>query len=195
VMNGRSRRQVLSPDGLFLYTLYSRVDGDDPYGFVHVLMLSGGLVHCVDLPPELGTADGGAVAISPDGSRLYVLGAGGSLAEIDTTEPFRAYPFPVVARVDLPRPEAVSSDAVALTVDADRVWAGIGHEVVAIEREGLRISGQFTVGGPVGALAASGQDTLVVAAGDSLDVLDTATGAYDQVATLDGAVERLTIQG
>ena len=88
-MNGTGRRQVWSPDGGRLYTLYIRQthhhhrDGDHGHGeagsdgFVHVLDLNEEWAVCLDLPPAFGNGDLAttALAITPDGRTIVVADA------------------------------------------------------------------------------------------------------------------------
>jgi hypothetical protein len=105
-MRGRHRTQVLAPDHSRLYTLYLRDDehlhrrdyleaggpGVRPHpelkAFVHVLSLTEGWAYCLDLPLPFGVgpAESHALALSPDGKRLYVAdaSAGASILEADT---------------------------------------------------------------------------------------------------------------
>ena len=89
-MNGIGRRQVWSPDGRRLYTLYIRqthhhhADGADHAhgapgtdGFVHVLDLDEEWAFCLDLPPSFGRGDLAttALAASPDGDTIAIADA------------------------------------------------------------------------------------------------------------------------
>lgn len=90
-MGGTARIQTSSPDGSRLYTLYTIGGGDEGrrYAFIHVLSLDEQWAHCIDLPPQFATAPelANALAVSPDGKRLYVANtAVGAVAEIDTQE-------------------------------------------------------------------------------------------------------------
>lgn len=87
-MGGTARIQTASADGNRLYTLYTVKDGNgDQHAFVHVLDLENEWAHCIDLPEGFATKaeTATALAVSPDGDRLYVANsASGSVAEIDT---------------------------------------------------------------------------------------------------------------
>jgi hypothetical protein len=92
-MPGYARTQLMSPDGKQLYTFYASPepvhDGDETYhAWVHVLNLAEGWAHCVDLDEKIG--EGGnanaGLAVSPDGSRLFVTdGVAHAVAAIDTS--------------------------------------------------------------------------------------------------------------
>lgn len=90
-MQGIGRRQVFSPGGDVLYTLYTRQDSVSPHGhqgFVHVLYLTDGFAVCIDLPHgfgegEVGTAD---LAVDGTGDVLWVIDTHTNrAARLDTT--------------------------------------------------------------------------------------------------------------
>lgn len=88
-MRGTARIQAMSPDGTYLYTLYTT--GGGRFGprraFVHVLNLDELWAHCVDLPAEFGSLRETQIAltVTPDSQRLYVNDVGsGAMAEVDT---------------------------------------------------------------------------------------------------------------
>lgn len=88
-MRGTARIQAMSPDGTYLYTLYTT--GGPGVGprraFVHVLNLDELWAHCIDLPPEFGNLRETEIAITvtPDSKRLFVNDVGsGAMAAVDT---------------------------------------------------------------------------------------------------------------
>jgi hypothetical protein len=88
-MRGTARIQSMSPDGKFLYTLYTT--GGGRFGprraFIHVLNLDELWAHCIDLPAEFGQLREPSIAITvaPDGGRLYVNDVdSGAMSEVDT---------------------------------------------------------------------------------------------------------------
>ncbi len=101
-MNGRGRRQVWSPDGTRLYTLYIRQThhhhasgGAHSHGepgtdaFVHVLDLDEEWAHCLDLPAAFGGGELAttALAVAPDGASIAVADASaGQLAFASTAD-------------------------------------------------------------------------------------------------------------
>ena len=141
-MNGLGRRQVWSPDGTRLYTLYVRqthhhheADGEErgnaashgghgeagTDGFVHVLDLEEEWAFCLDLPADFGggSLDTTALAISPIGDTLAVadLSAGQiAFADTDALEVTRTAPLPEV--------RAAANLQIAMTVDSIVLGSG-----------------------------------------------------------------------
>jgi hypothetical protein len=196
-MRGLSRTQVLSPetpDGQFLYTLYTKVQGDDDqYGFVHVLQLGWGLVHCIELPPSLGLdQEGGSLALSPDGRRLYVARATGAIAELDATRSLGARaPFPILRTITVPAPPGATTSALA--VDGPNLWVGLGSELVSVDRQALQSRTRLTVDGPVHALAAGSAGQLVAATSRGVVLVDQVTGSERPVVDVGAPVRHLTV--
>lgn len=92
-MPGYAQAQVMSPDGKRLYTFYASAepisgdDGDEYHAWIHVLDLEHGWAHCLELDEAIAPTGGAnaAVALSADGSRLYVSDrTSGALVAIDT---------------------------------------------------------------------------------------------------------------
>ncbi|HEY5012354.1 MAG TPA: hypothetical protein VIK61_06565, partial [Acidimicrobiia bacterium] len=91
-MSGYSRTQLMSPDGTQLYTFYATSapvteHGETYHAFVHVLNLAKGWAHCIDLDEKIGASGqvNPGLAVSPDGSRLFVTdGVADAIAAIDT---------------------------------------------------------------------------------------------------------------
>ncbi|HEY3008800.1 MAG TPA: hypothetical protein VGJ63_12170 [Micromonosporaceae bacterium] len=100
-MRGEGRQAVFDRSRHMLFTLYTHqpdhlhtrdlIAGARPgspgvHAFVHSLHLAEQWAYCIDLPAPFGDgpAAGHAIALSPDGSRLYIVDASrGSIAEID----------------------------------------------------------------------------------------------------------------
>jgi len=139
-MNGSGRRQVWSPNGARLNTLYIRqthhhhdsADGEAAQthhahgepgtdGFVHVLDLDEEWAHCLDLPEAFGGGDLSttALAVSPDGLTLAVADASaGQIAFASSVEL-------AVTRV-VPMPDVSIEDELHLGLTRDAVVLASG---------------------------------------------------------------------
>jgi hypothetical protein len=187
-MPGTRLEQVASTDGSQLFTLYtSERPGFAPHGapvprnaivsFVHVLSLSDGWAHCIGLPKALWhqPASAEAMAMSPDGSTLYIVDADKGLvvtmdtASLDTSGPFH---------VDLPAPGArtsatVSADGGTLFVGT----AGGAGAVTAVDTASFEATRTWPTGGEVSGLGLSLDGArLYVALTDRIEVLSAASG-------------------
>jgi DNA-binding beta-propeller fold protein YncE len=188
-MPGTRLEQVLAPDGMRLYTLYTSArPGYAPHGapvprnatvsFVHVLDLREGWAHCVGLPRGLWSrpAEEQAMAVSPDGSTLYVVDAAvGLVAAMDTTtlgtRVIDDVPFGVEDGADASA--EVSADGTTLFVTA----GGATSSLFALETSTFTVDHRWTVDGPVSGLGLSADGVrLYVANGRAVGVLDPLTG-------------------
>jgi outer membrane protein assembly factor BamB len=170
-MRGTARTQVLSPDATRLYTLYTVESLGS--AFVHVLSLDEQWAHCVDLPLPFGEAPEAAtaLAVAPDGDRLYVADrASGAVAEIDTHE------IAVTRTADLARDrdDVVAAAAVS---DDGTLYVGSGSEVTAIDTDGLEAAGSWELPGTLSTLELAGDGRrLYLGLGDGIATVDAATG-------------------
>ncbi|MGI9608898.1 MAG: hypothetical protein ACR2NL_01250 [Acidimicrobiia bacterium] len=145
-MNGSGRRQVWSPVGDRLYTLYIRQtvhihdDGEDHVhgtsgtdGFVHVLDLAEEWAFCLHLPDGFGKGelDGTSVALDPSGRQLAILDLNaGKLAWASTEE------LTITEVVNLPADLGVEGQ-VHLAVTPRHLAIGWGTEVHWFDRNTL----------------------------------------------------------
>ena len=83
-MGGTARTQVWDPVGNVVHTLYSQEVDGRPTSFIHVLDLDEGWAFCLDLPQAIGWSAPAALALSPDGGRLWATDAAGHGAVVDT---------------------------------------------------------------------------------------------------------------
>jgi hypothetical protein len=121
VMTAVSRTAVFDPMNQMLFTLYQDASegGENVGSFIHTLGLVNG-VWCLDVPKELGLADHpGALAISPDGSRLYAASSIGGVAGYAVDD--------ITSSPDMPKARTV----ISLGASAQRAAIGASdHEVV-----------------------------------------------------------------
>lgn len=152
-MNGRGRRQIWSPQGDRLYTLYIRqtvhihTDGEDhPHGtggtdgFVHVLDLNQEWAFCLHLPTGFGTGDldQTAIALDPTGKELAILDLNaGQLAWASTVD------LTVTEVLDLPADLVVDGE-VHMAITQTHLAIGWGAEVHWFERDTLVETGAAT---------------------------------------------------
>jgi hypothetical protein len=187
-MPGTRLEQVPAADGSKLFTLYtSERPGFAPHdapvprnaivSFVHVLSLSEGWAHCIGLPKVLWhqPASAEAMALSPDGSTLYVVDADkGAVVTMDTESLDTSGPY----RVDLPAPgqrttATVSADGRTLFVGTA---AGGGH-VTAIDTSTFDVTDRWSTGGGVSGIGMSLDGArLYVALDGGLEVLSATSG-------------------
>jgi hypothetical protein len=187
-MPGTRLDQVPAVDGSKLFTLYtSDRPGFAPHdapvprnavvSFVHVLSLSEGWAHCIGLPRQLWRqpASAEAMAVSPDGSTLYLVDTDKGLdvtmntESLDVSGPYRV-PLPAGG---LDTTVAVSADGSTLFVGSA---AGRGA-VTAIDTGSFEPVTTWPTDGAVSGLGLSldGQ-RLYVAVADGLEVLSARNG-------------------
>jgi hypothetical protein len=172
-MRGVARAQAMAPDGRRLYTLYTRdATATEPAeAFVHVLDLERERATCVDLPPEFAASPVGAVAVSPSGTRLYVVSpASGALAELDTA----ALRVTRMARLSEP---SVAPTARATVAGSTTLYVATGVQVTSVRLTDLTESGEWYAPGTVtGIQPGSSSRTLFVSLPDRVLVVNPTTG-------------------
>ena len=160
-MRGDGRQAVLAADRRVLYTLYThqpdhqhtrdRISGrpgSDVHAFVHTLHLEQRWAYCVDLPHPFGhgPAEGHAMTISPDGTRLLVVDVGsGIVADISTEE------------LTVRRTAAITGgagSAYAVT-DGDRLFVAADASVVVCDLADLGGGVELTTGERINGLLLS----------------------------------------
>jgi hypothetical protein len=188
-MTGTRLKQAESADGAGLYTLYtsqppSYATGFDPtqaqatrpVAFVHSLNLEDGFAVCVGLPKSLwgGDPDAEAIAVSPDGARVYVVDTvRGVIAEMDTgrLRVIRSVKADLGALGRSHAEAAVSPDGASLFVSRGSSIAAF--DTASLERDAVR-----TTGGEVTALGFSLDGrSMYLAMRDEVAVVDASTGA------------------
>ena len=183
-MPGTRLEQVASPDGRFLFTLYSTERPD--YGhlgvhehgdarvisFVHVLSLEEGWAHCFGLPTSFWArpAEMQTMAVSPDSRTLYVVDTGlGLMTSLDTRS------LSVGEAVAVTEPVASAPASMAVAADGT-LFVGAGHVLTAIDATSTEPLTTWTAAGPISGLTLSetGSRLFVVEDG-RIEVLDAAT--------------------
>jgi DNA-binding beta-propeller fold protein YncE len=145
--------------------------------FVHVLSLAEGWAYCVDLPLPfgMGPASAHALALSPDGRRLYTVDRStGTLAVVDTESLQLLQTAPKEVLVDpTPRAGAVA----AVQVRRGTLFLGGGSEVISLDATTLAPEQRWAVSGLITGLGMSPDaNRLYVGLADRAVVLDAASG-------------------
>ncbi len=144
VMTAVSRTAVFDPGQQLLFTLYQDASegGENIGSFIHTLGLFDG-VWCLDVPEALGLADHpGALAVSPDGSRLYAASSTGGVA---------GYMVDDITNGDVTMPTArttttvgASAARVAIGASADQVVVALGGRLFRLDPTSLAVTDSFT---------------------------------------------------
>jgi DNA-binding beta-propeller fold protein YncE len=189
-MPGTRLQQVFAPDGGTLYTLYTSsrpgyaphgapVPSDASVSFVHVLSLSEGWAHCVGLPRELWNqpASAQAIAVSSDGTRLYIVDSVRGLVSVMDTK------TQVILRletIDFAH-STVAETSAQLSADGATLFVGVGgdgSDLYAIDTTTFDVRHRWPVSGDLSGLGLSADGLRVyLALGDHLSVVDPTTGA------------------
>ena len=179
--------QVASPDGSYLYTLYTNqrpaylqepagsVEPDTEVAFVHAVDLRDGFAMCIALPAGFGTVpqQSSAIAISPDGHVVYAIDAEhGTIATVNV----RRYRVAAITRLDLSMfgtgqiHARVSADGTTLFVAGDA-----GLLALATRNVTPRGAIMATPGAVTGLALSSDGARLYLSWGDELQRFDAAT--------------------
>jgi hypothetical protein len=192
-MRGIGRTQVYSPDGETLYTLYTKQppnvahrdisdihNRNQVHAFVHMLNLSEGWAHCIDLPMPFGlnTDPASMLAISPDGTRLYA-GDGQRIALVTTPDQSVEW---------VKETSETTASAEALVGPDGRLFVGDGSVIRIFDGGTLDEIGSFDAPAGVGALGLSADGLqLFVGGGSEVFVIDSETGRQVGTLTAPGA--------
>ncbi|GII21463.1 YncE family protein [Planosporangium mesophilum] len=162
-MRGERRQAVYAPDGGTLYTLYTHQPDhqhtrdllaggrrSDVHAFVHVLNLVQGWAYCLDLPEPFGhgPAAGHTLAVSPDGTALYVADLTSGRLTVADTE------LLTVQRV-VPVPTGSGTACTAVSPDGGRLFLGADSRVYAVDLATPAVASTWQLGGEVRGLATS----------------------------------------
>jgi hypothetical protein len=162
VMTAVSRTAVFDRSNQLLFTLYQNAteDGADVGSFVHTLGVDRG-VWCLDVPAELGLADHpGALAVSPDGQRLFAASSTGGVAGYviaDITDYGPAMPAArAVASLDS------SSSRVAVGASNNEVVVALGGSLFRLDPVTLAVRDSFSWDMGVEALTVLNDGSVVI---------------------------------
>ena len=191
-MRGTARIQTMSPDGKFLYTLYTTGGGNlgPRRAFVHVLNLDELWAHCIDLPAEFGQAREPhiAIAVTPDAKRMFVTDSGtGAVAEVDTQS---------LEVLGSETTDLVSQYSPVAAHDGARtLYVAQGQFVSALDTRDMTVSDRWTLDGMVRGLQVSADGSKVYAAlRRGLVTIDARTGDEREMPRPPG-VRRITEMG
>ncbi len=186
-MSGTRLEQLPAPDGSRLYTLYTDQPADyakeyseyagsghGPVAFIHTLDLQEKWAFCVNLPRAFGPGDAEAkaIALSPDGSRLYAVDTDhGLVAAIDTQQ------LKVVGVQHVSFGLGDQGQTIAsVGADGGTLYVGRGSQVVEFRLEDMKAVQHWSLSGSATGLATS-TDRLYAATPDGVRILNPETGA------------------
>jgi hypothetical protein len=176
-MRGTARAQTLAPDGRRLYTLYTRdaTPTEPAEAFVHVLDLARERATCVDLPPEFATDPVGAVAVSPSGTRLYVVSpAVGAVAELDVAS------LSVARTGRLPLPSSATTVRATVTNETT-LHVSMDGTVTAVDLRALTARSTWSLPARItGIQPAARAGTLFVSLPDRVVAVDAESGSVSR---------------
>jgi hypothetical protein len=163
VMTAVSRTAVFEPNNQLLFTLYQDATegGENVGSFIHTLGLFNG-VWCLDVPKELGLADHpGALAVSPDGTRLFAASSTGGVAGYMVDDVTSAGPQMPQARTTTSL--GASMEAVAIGASNDEVVVALGGAIFRLDPTTLAVRDSFTWDMSVQALTVLDDSSIVIA--------------------------------
>jgi DNA-binding beta-propeller fold protein YncE len=174
-MRGTARIQSMSPNGKYLYTLYTTGGGNlgPRRAFIHVLNLEELWAHCIDLPPEFGQAREPQISISvrPDSKRLYVTdSASTAIAEVDTES---------LEIMQTETADLLASHSSPQTAHDGRhtLYVGLGPFVYAVDTVDMSVRDRWTLDGEITGIQISADGTkLYVSVKGDVVTIDVATG-------------------
>jgi hypothetical protein len=202
-MRGIGRTQLLSHDRRTLYTLYVHqpdhlhgrelariangqpVVRDDVHAFVHVLDLAEGSAFCVDLPAPFGAAAaaGHAMALSPDGKRLYVVEPASDLAAVVDTVRLAAG---AASAIGLHAEERAGVPALAAT-PSGALYLATGSGLARLDPASAAVARRWRLAaGPEGLAVSPDGRRLYASVSGGVAVLDAESG--EQVAEIGQSV-------
>ncbi len=166
-MTGFARTHVTSERDDLLFTLYRGVNPDaSTYAFVHTLGFVNG-VWCLDVPRELELQRvPGSMALAPDGSKLYVGSANGTLAEYVVDDILNPARVPKASRLSAVGP--VGGLAPAMTATSDHMISAVGGQLSWLDRGTLAPTSSVSWADSVDAIVATINGTVLIGGVDQL---------------------------
>ena len=162
VMTAVSRTAVFEPNNQLLFTLYQDAteDGENVGSFIHTLGLFNG-VWCLDVPKALGLADHpGALAVTPNGSRLFAASSTGGVAGFEVSDITTAGPAMPEARQTTALHD--SAARVAIGASANEVVVALGGKLFRLDPATLEVRDSFIWDMDVEALTALDDGSIVI---------------------------------
>jgi hypothetical protein len=160
-MTGFARTHVTSERDGLLFTLYRGVNPDDStYAFVHTLGFVNG-VWCLEVPRDLELQRvPGSMALAPDGSRLYVGSANGTLAEYVIDDILNPSRVPAASRTAAIG--EVDDVAPIMTTTNDYLIDAASHQITWLDRATLVPTSALNWADTVDAIVATPSDTVLI---------------------------------
>ena len=197
VMTAVSRTAVFDPARQLLFTLYQDASegGENIGSFIHTLGLING-VWCLDVPESLGLADHpGALAVSPDGSRLYAASSTGGVAGYVVDDITSGDVTVPTARVTAQL--ATSASRVAIGATSDEVVVALGGRLSRLDPTTLAVRDSFTWDMDVEALTVLPDHSIVIVGTGRMTLVsaDDQIMAERELPGLNSEVTRLAVVG
>ncbi len=196
VMTAVSRTAVFDPMNQLLFTLYQdATEGGENIGsFIHTLGLING-VWCLDVPAELRLADHpGALAVSPDGSRLFAASSIGGVAGYNVSDITAAGPEMPEARTTTS--VGASAQRVAIGASQDEVVLALGGSMFRLDPATLAVRDSFTWDMDVEALTVLDDGRIVIVGSRRMSLVSADNQLLDETPIGEiGEVIRVVVVG
>jgi hypothetical protein len=214
VMTAVSRTAVFDPMNQLLFTLYqgqATENGEQEGAFIHTLGLVNG-VWCLDVPTALGLADHpGALAVSPDGARLYAASSTGGVAAYVVADITESPDMPT-ARTVVDYGTSIPGVAVAAQSEADlgrgsdrvtiaasnrEVVVARGSDIIFLDPVSLELRSHITWDMDVEAVTVLRDGTIVIAGTGRMTMIspDHQRLLDERTLPIEGEITRLAVVG
>jgi hypothetical protein len=143
LIQGQAWSRLGSRDGRYLFTLYITGNGK---AMIHELDMRAGKAWCIDLPGggDYNAAGSYALALTPDGRRLYAAGGGyRSIATVDVA----THRIVRVARIPVLRARGPVTSSASLAPDGKRLAFSVNRTVVVYHLGRAKVLLRKTLGG------------------------------------------------